>query len=125
MMDAALADITLDLPAPPSVNRTRKVDWSARRTVEAWKNVAHAYVLAAKTREHAPLKLTKIKRFELTISLSENHTRIDLDNGIKAVIDYCRQIELIEDDSHKHMRRLIVEWGLAPHGCRVIVRPCA
>jgi Holliday junction resolvase RusA-like endonuclease len=56
--------------------------------------------------------------------LSEHHTKIDLDNGLKALIDYLRRIELIEDDSHKHMRRLVVEWGIAPMGCRVTVRPC-
>jgi Holliday junction resolvase RusA-like endonuclease len=65
-----------------------------------------------------------VKRFELLIILSENHTRIDLDNGLKALIDYLRKIELIEDDSPKHMRRLVVEFGLAPFGCRVTVKPC-
>lgn len=120
---AVIPDIVLDLPSPPSVNRTRKINWAARRAVEAWKNVAHAYVLAAKGRSVAPLKLTKIPKFELTVTLSRHHTRIDLDNGLKAVIDYCRQIELIEDDSPKHMCRLVVEYGLAPHGCRVVVRP--
>ncbi len=118
-------DIVLDLPAPPSVNRTRRVDWSARRGVTAWHNVANAYVLAAKGRQVNPLKLTKIARFELLIILSERKTRIDLDNGLKALIDYLRKIELIEDDSPKHLRRLVVEFGIAPMGCRVHVRPCA
>ncbi len=117
-------DIILDLPSPPSVNRTRKIDWAASRDVKAWRNVANAYVLHAKTRTVRPLKLVKVKRFQLTVVLSEHHTNIDLDNGLKALIDYLRRIELIEDDSHKHMRRLVVEWGIAPMGCRVTVRPC-
>lgn len=117
------AAVTLDLPPPPSVNRTRKVDWSARAVVRAWTTVADTYVLAAKGRQIDPLRLTKIARFELQILLSEHHTRIDLDNGLKAVIDYLRRIELIEDDSPKHMRRLTIEWGRAPFGCRVVVRP--
>jgi Holliday junction resolvase RusA-like endonuclease len=121
---AAPADITLDLPAPPSVNRVRRVDWSSVRVVQAWRNVANAYVLAAKGRKISPLKLTKIARFELHIIMSEHHSKIDLDNGLKALIDYLRKIELIEDDSPKHMRRLVVEFGLAPHGCRVTVKPC-
>jgi Holliday junction resolvase RusA-like endonuclease len=118
-------DIILDLPPPPSVNRTRRMDFSSLRVVNAWKNVANAYVLAAKGRAINPLRLTKISRFELHIIMSEHHSKIDLDNGLKALIDYLRKIELIEDDSPKHMRRIIVEFGTAPMGCRVTVRPIA
>jgi Holliday junction resolvase RusA-like endonuclease len=118
-------DIILDLPPPPSVNRTRRMDFSSLRVVNAWKNVANAYVLAAKGRAVNPLRLTKISRFELHIIMSEHHSKIDLDNGLKALIDYLRKIELIEDDSPKHMRRIIVEFGTAPMGCRVTVRPIA
>lgn len=116
-------EIVLDLPAPPSVNRTRKIDWKGKRQLTAWGNVADAYVLAAKGRQNSPLKLVKIPRFELFVTISEHHTKIDLDNGLKALIDYLRRIELIEDDSPKHLRRLVVQWGMAPHGCRVTVRP--
>lgn len=125
MLDVAQPEIVLDLPVPPSVNRTRRVDWSAKRTVTAWTNVADAYVLAAKGRAINPLKMQKIARFELIVTLSEHHTKIDLDNGLKALIDYLRRIELIQDDSYKHMRGLHVVWGHAPHGCRVTVRACA
>lgn len=118
-------DVVLDLPCPPSVNRTRRVNWAAKRETDAWRNVANAYVLAAKGRAVNPLRMSKVKRFELVITLSEHHTKIDLDNGLKALIDYLRYIEIIEDDSYKHMRKLTVQWGLAPHGCRVAVRPCA
>lgn len=119
---AVVPDMVLDLPAPPSVNRTRKLDFSSLRVVNAWKNVANAYVLAAKSRKNGPLKLTKVPRFELHIVMSDK-TRIDLDNGLKALIDYLRKIELIEDDSPKHMRRLVVEFGHAPMGCRVTIKP--
>lgn len=121
-MDLA-ADIVIDLPAPPSVNRTRKVDWAAKGVLRAWQNVADGYVMAAKGRSIQPLKINTVKKFELIVLLSEHHTRIDLDNGLKAVIDYLRRIEIIEDDSRHHMKRLIVEYGLAPFGCRVTVRP--
>lgn len=117
------ADITLDLPAPPSVNRTRKLDFSSLRITNAWKNVANEYVLVAKARKLSPLKLVKIPRFELHIVMKES-SRTDLDNGLKILIDYLRKIELIENDSPKHMRRLVVEFGHAPMGCRVTVRPC-
>lgn len=117
-------DIVLDLPSPPSVNRTRKIDWKGKQQLTAWGNVADGFVLAAKCRSVNPLRMTKIKRFELLITLSETNNRLDLDNGLKALIDYLRRIELIEDDSPKHMRRLVVELGIAPFGARVIVRPC-
>jgi hypothetical protein len=32
---------------------------------------------------------------------------------------------VIEDDGPKFMRRVTVEWGIAPMGCRVVVRPIA
>jgi Holliday junction resolvase RusA-like endonuclease len=118
-------DVVLDLPAPPSVNRTRKIDWKGKKQLTSWGNVADGFVLAAKGRKINPLQLRKIPRFELLITISEHHTKIDLDNGLKALIDYLRRIELIEDDGPKHMRRLTVEWGLAPFGARVTVRPCA
>lgn len=119
---AVPSDIILDLPAPPSVNRTRKIDWKGKRQLVAWGNVADGYVMAAKCRARSPLKLERIDRFELHIVVSEHHTKIDLDNGLKALIDYLRRIDLIVDDGPKHMRRLTVEWGLAPHGCRVTVK---
>jgi Holliday junction resolvase RusA-like endonuclease len=122
-MAALMSDIVIDLPAPPSVNRTRRVDWAATKVIKAWQNVANAYVLSAKGRTNSPLKLTKVPRFELHIVMSEQ-SRIDLDNGLKALIDYLRKIELIEDDSPKHLRRLVVEFGRAPFGCRVTVKPC-
>lgn len=121
---AVPVDIVLDLPVPPSVNRTRRIDWKAVRIFTAWKNVADAYVFCAKRRENDPVIFTRIPRFELLIVISEVHTKMDLDNGLKALIDYLKRIELIEDDSPKHLRKLTVTWGLAPHGCRVTVRPC-
>jgi Holliday junction resolvase RusA-like endonuclease len=122
---AVAPDIVLDLPAPLSVNRTRKVDWVGKRKWTAWQNVADGYVLAAKGRSRSPLKIAKIARFELLITISEQHSRVDLDNGLKGLIDYLRRIELIEDDGPKHMRRLTVEWGPAPYGCRVTIKPLA
>ena len=68
---AVAPDMILALPAPPSVNRTRKLDFSSLRVINAWKNVANAYVLAAKQRKNSPLKLAKIPRFELHIVMSD------------------------------------------------------
>jgi Holliday junction resolvase RusA-like endonuclease len=124
MKPSGMLEVVLDLPVPPSVNRTRKINWAHKRKVDAWKKVCDAYVLLAKARPINPLKLTKIPRFELTVTLSEERTGIDLDAGLKALIDYLRRVEVVEDDSQKHMRKLTVEWGCAPEGARVTVRPC-
>lgn len=119
---APIADVVLDLPAPPSVNRTRKVDWAGNRVFKRWVAACTPFVLEAKRRPVDPIKFTRIRRFELIIALSEDHTKVDLDNSLKVLIDYLRCIELIEDDGPEYMRKLTVTWGEAPHGCRVTVR---
>jgi Holliday junction resolvase RusA-like endonuclease len=112
----------LDLPAPPSVNRTRRIDWKMMPKFKGWTKAADAMVLAARSRTAGNPQLRKVNgQFELKIVLSAAHTRIDLDNGIKWTIDYLRRIELITDDSPKYLRRLVVEWGMAPEGCRVTI----
>lgn len=115
--------VTLDLPVPPSVNRTRKIDWRAHKKLVSWVQHCDGFVMAAKRRAVEPLRLVKHARFELWITLSEDHTGVDLDNTNKSLIDYLRHIELIEDDTKKNMRGLHVVWGLAPLGVRVTVVP--
>jgi hypothetical protein len=41
---------------------------------------------------------------------------------VKVSVDYARALGLITDDSPKYMRRVVIEWGHAPHGCRLILR---
>ena len=123
--ESAAPEIVLDLPPPVSVNKLRKVDWSASKQWKDWKRSADSYVLAAKCRADNPLRLTKINRFEIWITLSEALVDIDADNSLKNLIDYLRRIELIENDAKKNMRGVHVVFGVAPTGCRVVVRPCA
>lgn len=113
--------IVFDLPAPPSVNRTRRVDWKSLRLVSSWKNVANNFVIAQRRRQ--PRKI--YGAFEILIVMSEKHTGIDLDNGIKSIIDYMREIDAIQNDAPQFLRKLTVEWGDAPEGCRVHVRGLA
>lgn len=120
--------VMLDLPVPPSVNKTRRYDMASTHLVQSWKRRADPLVLAAKTSALNPLRLSKIQRFEIAIVLSEDHTEMDLDNGIKTLVDYLKTIGVIRDDAKKNMRGLTVTWGGtadAPEGCRVFVRPCA
>ncbi len=122
-MDTAQVTVVLDLPVAPSTNRTRRVDWAARRMVKAWMAVCDAFVMQAKRRPLDPLKLCRLSRFQVTLTLSEDHTKADLDNPLKAAIDYLRRIEVIENDAPKNMRRVILEWGVAPEGMRLTVEP--
>jgi Holliday junction resolvase RusA-like endonuclease len=117
-------DVVIDLPAPISVNAVRRVDWSSMARTSQWKGAADAYIYQAKCRRDNPLKLENIQRFEITITFDENQTGIDLDNGVKGILDYLVDREVIEDDGPKHMRKLTVTWGEAPEGTRVTVRPC-
>jgi hypothetical protein len=108
---------TLDLPFPVSVNKTRRIDWSTRHRTASWLRAADSLVLMQKPLLKAPAA------FELQLLISEKHDAIDLDNGIKILIDYLVRIEVIKGDQRKYLRRLVVEWGEAPEGCRVTVIP--
>lgn len=111
-------DVVLDLPVPPSVNRTKRIDWNHISRLKKWKKNADSFIHLAKRNG---LKLEKIPRFELRVVLSEAHTRIDLDNSLKHLIDYLRHIELIADDAQQNMRELRVTWGEAPEGARITI----
>lgn len=117
-------DITLDLPPPISVNKLRRIDWANQRAVRKWRDEANGHVLIAKRHPTAPLRLQTIDRFELGIVLNETRVKTDADNCAKILIDYLCTIGLIIDDAPKHMRKVTIEWGEAPEGCRVTVRAC-
>lgn len=113
------SEVILDLPVPPSVNRSRRVNWGKNgfAKVTAWHEASDRLLLAAR------FKPRRIDRFELHVTVSEKHTRSDLDNPIKSLIDYLRRIEAIVDDGPQHLRKLVVEWGDAPEGVRVQIVP--
>jgi len=119
MLAPVVTDITFDLPPPVSVNQLRRIDWTGAKRAKNWRKVANGYLLMMKVRP------SRISRFEILMVLDESTVKCDADNAIKMVVDYLRLVEIIENDSPKHMRRVVVEWGEAPLGCRVTVRPCA
>lgn len=119
------ADVVLELPPPVSVNRARKIDWQGHQRLREWKRGADAHVFVAKRREVNPLVLARIPRFHLHIILDERLNDLDQDNCLKGLIDYLHQIGVVQNDAKKNMRRLVVDWGDAPTGCRVTVTPCA
>ena len=111
--------IVLDLPAPLSVNATRKIAWRFKAKIDAWQRNADAHFTTQKRRLMAePVP----DRFEVVVTLPED-SAIDLDNTPKLVIDALRRFRLIADDDRKHMRRVVLEFGDAPTGCRVTVNP--
>lgn len=121
-------DIVLDLPAPPSVNRIWMRAKAGKRQVfsspeyKAWKRRADDLIGGlAQFRGVKPI----LGAFEADIVLSEKHTKIDLDNGVKALIDYCVRCNLVTDDAPKYLRRVVVAWGEAPHGCRLTLKASA
>lgn len=119
---AAPLDIELDLPVPPSVNKTRKVDWNGDARVKKW--VKHADGEVTVSGQYRAAKSKAITGpYELTVILSESLCKSDPDNLMKVPIDYLRRLNLITDDSPKFARRIIVEWGHAPKGIRLILRP--
>lgn len=110
--------ITLNLPAPLSVNRTRKIDWAAHKKTKEWLRQADALFLTQKRAIGRPIA----GRFEITITLPLG-SKIDADNTLKGVIDCVRRFRLVADDSPAYMRRVVVEFGEAPTGCRVTIKP--
>jgi Holliday junction resolvase RusA-like endonuclease len=114
------ADVVLDIPLPPSVNRTRKVDWIGHRKYTQWKRDAGMHLVANGQYRNAPRRL---QQYELTITLDEQQCRLDPDNPVKAAIDLLRSLEIITDDTPKYARRIVIEWGKAVDGCRLTVRP--
>lgn len=112
-----LISTVLHLPAPPSVNRTRRVDISGLRLIDRWQKVCNKMLLAVPKMQRRGIK----GAFELGILLDDKMVRSDADNVLKNLIDYLRHIEIIADDSPRYMRRIVVEWGCAKEGCQVTI----
>jgi Holliday junction resolvase RusA-like endonuclease len=126
-MTGALPAVTLDIPVPPSVNRTRRIDWSAHTKVRAWKReTGLGWIASGQLR---PAKHWAAQnydgRFELLVIVDEKKCRLDPDNLLKCAIDLLREHKLITDDSFKYVRRLTVEPGYAPAGARIVLREAA
>jgi len=118
-------DIILDIPVPLSVNRTRKINRAALKDVENWLVKADAAIIASGQYRTARRQRKAEQPCEIKIILDPSKCRLDPDNPIKNAIDYLRRLELIEDDTGKHVRRIVVEWGAVPAGCRIVISEVA
>jgi Holliday junction resolvase RusA-like endonuclease len=115
-------DIIIDLPTPPSVNRIWRHNRAGPKRVsispeyDKWKRQADAMALSMA--QFRGLK-TIVGPFEAKIVLKR--IRGDLDNRAKGVLDWLQSRAVVADD--KYCERLTLEWGDAPAGCRVTVKP--
>lgn len=123
--DRASIVTIVDLPYPPSTNaiwKWNKNGVSTSKDYKVWKESADKFVMYTGAHKRA----TKITgHFTVDIVLDENERKranaagrkMDADNFIKSVMDWCQSRELIRDDSDCDGGTW--RWGLAPHGCRV------
>lgn len=117
-------DITLDLPAPPSVNRLRLIGRGKGNTrISVTKS--KAYLSWIKRADALTLQLGQFRglkqvrgKFEAVVVLKRSN--VDLDNHAKGLMDWLQSRGVIEND--RHCEKLTLEWGDAPAGCRVTVR---
>lgn len=114
-------DIVLHLPAPVSVNKSRRVDWKGQQQVKDWVRLADQFLTVAKSRKE--VRFERLQRYELHITLSEDHCRVDQDNGLKILIDFLHSREITANDGPKQLRKTTIEWGYAPAGVLLRVIP--
>lgn len=115
-----MLETILDLPPPPSVNETRKSHPAGVRAAEEWRKRAGNHILAAGGVRRFP---KMADQFEAIFILDEATVGLDLDNVPKACLDFAKRLGLIRDDGSRYMRRVTIEWGEAPEGLRLILRP--
>jgi Holliday junction resolvase RusA-like endonuclease len=83
---------------------------------KAWRDQADALYLIQKRKIAADGQITG--PFEALITICSS-CRLDLDNGLKLLLDTARDYGLVPDDSPKYLRKLTVQFGEAPEGARL------
>lgn len=122
-------EIVIDLPYPPSVNRlwrSSSTDGTSRVYLSPsyikWKKAADALATGKLTAK----PVCGAFEADIVVCAPDKGARGDIDNRIKAVLDWTQRVGVVLDD--KHCRRLTIEWVerfRAPYGCRITVRACA
>ncbi len=110
----------IDLPFPPSTNAIWARGGHGRvrlsKDYMAWKEQADKFVLYTGAWRSAH-KITGHFTAAIILDESERNRAGDLDNRIKAVLDWCQSRDLIRND--RDCEKLCAWWGPAEHGCRV------
>jgi len=115
-------DIVIDVPVPPSLNKARRIDWAQYPSVKNWQANADKLLMFTK---QVRGKKKIMGRYQLKIIVSEAATGCDLGNLEKIATDYLVRIEMVMNDSPKYLRRLIIEFGEAPEGVRLVLSEMA
>ncbi len=131
-MDApflAPLECVMDLPWPPSTNEIWRQ--AGRRVIlsesyRLWKKQADMAVIANGCWRH---RVRMPAAFTAEIMLDRARRRrgtSDVDNRIKAVLDWAQRVELVRNDAHcEDVRARWVDTAEAPHGVRLILRSIA
>ena len=110
--------LVIDLPLPPSVNRTSGLRLGNEHPkVKQWRRHADAHLIYTRQSKH-------LRAIEGPVCLDiwwDTQVLGDVDNRIKHLLDYLQRLRIVTDDSQ--CRRLVAEFGIAPDGCRVRVQP--
>jgi len=113
---------SFDLPLPPSTNQlffnVPKEHGGGRAKTKRyldWITLARSELRKQKAR---PL----FGQFVVRIECSEK-SRADLGNHEKPVVDLLVFHGVLEDDSKKYVRKIILEWSSEIDGVRVIIEP--
>ena len=113
--DTQLPWLSLELPAPPSVNRFMGKLGNKTPVVQRWIRQADM----AFTMERARRPLTSLKGAYEAEFIFARRSNSDLDNRCKPLMDYLQRVGLIEND--RLCEKLVLSWGALPQG-RVLVR---
>lgn len=118
-----MASITIDLPMPPSTNSIWRRGWNRKtgqpvtylnKTYKDWKLRADAEL----EKQHPGPRPLLTGAFNVRLVLAAHKRfKMDLDNRIKAALDWAKQAGLIADD--KYQNRVTLEWGDVPSGARI------
>lgn len=110
-------DLVLELPSPPSINRTIGTRLgSQHRLVKQWMRAADAHLLMTKQSK-------RLRRLEGIISIDiiwDIQDLADIDNRIKYLLDYLQLIGVVSNDNK--IRSMHLDYGVvcvAPAGCRI------
>lgn len=100
--------VTIRLPMPPSVNHLFANAPGRGRIPTAhyvaWQiDAGKAVIQAGRPRVNGAV--------EISITLDDTGTRMDLDNGAKATLDLLVSMRVIDGDKKSIVRKLILAWG--------------
>jgi Holliday junction resolvase RusA-like endonuclease len=113
-----MTSITLDIPLPPSVNKVRRINWAGYRDYKRWQEDADkTLMLHQQNKQHSILA-----PYEITIEVDYSKLQSDLDNIVKALIDYCVSRCFVPDDHKRFLKGFRVRFtDHLPDGCRVTI----